>query len=284
VNGRTRISLQAFGLRAEVFAEVARTAERRGFDTLWLSEHLVTPLERDSVYPYSPTGRAGYAEDTPLPDVLVTAGHLAAVTTKLRIGTGVYILPLRHPVHVARSVETVQALAGGRFTFGIGSGWLREEYDAGGAEFRRRGARMDEMLEIMSALWSGEPVAHRGAFYSFAAIQLAPPARRVPIYVGGMTTAALERAARIGDGWFGPACSLDDAVTARRTIEAARERHGREEPFDFAVRLEGPPTREAVERFAEMGFGHVVVSLASVGLDRDAAPDAVERIADAVAA
>jgi probable F420-dependent oxidoreductase len=280
----TRVSLQVFGLPPAAYVRVARRAEERGFHTLWLSEHLVTPLANDSVYPYSATGKAGYAADTPLADVLVTAAHIAASTTTLRVGTGVYILPLRHPVQVARSIETLQALAGGRFSFGVGSGWLREEYDAVGATFDRRGARLDEMLEVMRSLWSGEPVAHEGAFYSFSTIQLAPKAAHVPIYVGGVSRLALERAGRVGDGWFGPACTLEESLAARARIEAVRAHHGRDGAFDYAARLEGPPSRTGLERFRDAGLDHVVVGLATMPSEPGAEADAVDRIADALAA
>jgi probable F420-dependent oxidoreductase len=277
-----RISLQVFGLAPESFTSVAQRAEARGFDTLWLSDHLVTPLTNASVYPYSESGKAGYAPETPLSDVLITAAHIAAVTSRLRIATGVFILPLRNPIATARAVETLQALSGGRFTFGVGTGWLSEEYDAVGEQFARRGARLDEMLEVMHALWSGQPVSHSGEFYSFEEIQLAPRAQAPPIYVGGSSERAFARAARAGDGWFGPACTLEASLAARARIDDERSKLGRTQPFDYAVRLEAPPTNANVRRFTDAGFEHVVVALSSVPIQQGAEAEAVDNLADSL--
>jgi probable F420-dependent oxidoreductase len=277
-----RISLQVFGLAPESFTSVAQRAEARGFDTIWLSDHLVTPTANESVYPYSPSGKAGYSPETPLSDVLITAAHIAAVTTRIRVATGVFILPLRNPIAAARAVETLQALSDGRFAFGVGTGWLREEYEAIGEQFARRGARLDEMLEILPALWTGEPVSHSGQFYSFDEIQLAPRARAPRIYVGGSSERAFTRTARFADGWFGPACTLDESLAARTRIEAERAKVGRDEAFDYAVRLEGPPTQANVRRFDDAGFEHVVVALSSVPVERGAEAEAVDVLADSL--
>jgi probable F420-dependent oxidoreductase len=276
----SRISLQVFGLPPESYKSVAQRAEARGFDTLWLSDHLITPLTNASIYPYSESGKAGYSPETPLSDVLITASHIAAVTSRLRIATGVFILPLRNPIATARAVETLQALSGGRFAFGVGTGWLKEEYDAVGEQFARRGARLDEMLELMHSLWTGEAVSHSGEFYSFEEIQLAPRAQAPPIYIGGSSELAFTRAARVGDGWFGPACTLEASLAARARIEEERSKIGRTEPFDYAVRLDAPPSKSSVQRFTDAGLEHVVVALSSVPVQRGTEGDAVDNLAD----
>jgi probable F420-dependent oxidoreductase len=277
-----RVSLQVFGLPGAAYVPVARRAEKRGFHAIWLADHLVTPTAIDSRYPYSPSGKAAYAPETPLADVLLAASGIAAVTSQLRIGTGVFILPLRNVISVARSVETLQSISDGRFLFGIGTGWLREEYNAVGERFNQRGARFDEMLDVMNLLWSGKPTSFDGEFYSFDEIVLAPPAKAPPLYFGGSTPKALARAARVGQGWFGPACTLEESVEVRDGIEAERARLGRDGRFDYAVRLDAAPGPAVLDRFAAAGFDHVVVSLGSAGPAPGDELAAVDRLADAL--
>jgi probable F420-dependent oxidoreductase len=279
----TRVSLQVFGLEPTTYAEVAIAADREGFDTLWLAEHVVTPLEITTPYPYHPSGSAGYTSETPLVDVLVAAAHLAGLTERIRLASGVLILPLRHPVLAARAIATLQSMSNGRFALGVGAGWLREEFDVIDASFERRGARMDEMVEIMRKLWTGEPVEHAGEFYRFEPVQLSPPIDAPPVYFGGSTGPALRRTARLGDGWYGPACDLEASLAVREQIDALRHEEGRDRAFDFAVRLDGPLESGTVARYRDAGFDHVVVGLSQVAPARGAEAAAVARLAELLA-
>ncbi|WP_051265520.1 TIGR03619 family F420-dependent LLM class oxidoreductase [Nakamurella lactea] len=254
-----QFSVQFFGLPADQYLPLAIRAEQLGFHTLWLADHVVTPLDYDKVYPYNSAGDPGYRAETPLTDVAVTLGFLAGRTERIRLGAGVFVLPMRNPFHVARSFAALQNLSGGRLTLGLGTGWMREEFEAVGVPFRRRGDRTDEMLEVLDLLWSGRPVEYHGKFIDFPSVHFAgAPEQPIPYVFGGHSPAALRRAARVGSGWFGP--NLDLAATAELTgqIDAERGRLGRTGDFTHYVRLVGDLTPETVDRYAGAGFRHLV--------------------------
>jgi probable F420-dependent oxidoreductase len=251
-----RLSLTLFGLPIGEYAPVAVAAEEAGLDAVWLADHVVTPTTRTSVYPYTPDGDPGYRPETPIADVWVTAGGIATATSRLRIGTGVFVLPLRPVLTTARAAVTLQALSGGRLLFGVGTGWLREEFDAAGVAFDDRGRRADEAIDLLRRLWTGRPVDR---------MQVSPPADPpIPVIVGGASPPALRRAALRGDGWYGPACSLEASVAARDHIVAGRTRAGRSGPFSFHVRLTGPPDATTVARYLDAGFSDLVVPLGTI--------------------
>jgi probable F420-dependent oxidoreductase len=282
-----RLSLTVFGLPLDAYASIATAAERSGYDAVWLADHLVTPAEWEPTYPYHPSGRpTGYGIQTPLADVWATLGHLTCATSRIKLATGVYILPLRNPFVTARAAATVQLLSGGRLLFGIGAGWLREEFAAVGEDFDSRGARMDEIVGILRRLWTGEPTSHHGEHYQFEAVQLTPALQQQPpIIVGGLSAPALRRAARLGDGWFGPYCPVDEAMAAREVIESERRRLGRDHlPFRSWVRLANPWDRAEHDGFARAGFEDLVVfpgQLVEEGRsDEGAMLEGIERLAE----
>jgi probable F420-dependent oxidoreductase len=251
-----RFALTLFGLPIDQYAPVAVAAEAAGFDAVWLADHVVTPTERSSAYPYTSDGDPGYGPHTPIADVWVTAGSIATATSRLWVGTGVYILPLRPVLLTARAAATVQALSGGRLRFGIGTGWLRDEFDAMGTGFDDRGVRTDAAVDRLRRLWSGEEVD--GIHVSPAA---EPP---IPVIVGGSSPPALRRAGQRGDGWYGPACTLEESEAARDRIEAIRADAGRAGAFTYHVRLTGAPEPATVARYVEAGFTDLVVPLAPI--------------------
>ncbi len=274
-----RLSLTVFGLPIRHYAPVAAEAEAAGYDAVWLADHLVTPTIRSSPYPYAADGDPGYGPATPIADVWVNAGSIASVTTRLRIGTGVYILPLRPVLATARAAATVQALSAGRLLFGIGTGWLRDEFDAVGTDFETRGRRTDEAIDVLRRLWTGAPTVADGAEVRFAELQVSPAADPpIPVVVGGTAPAALRRAARRGDGWYGPACTLAESAAARDRIEAERvERRD----FTYYVRLTGPPEPATVARYADAGFDDVVVPLGPIAeLAAEPLPATLRRVRD----
>jgi probable F420-dependent oxidoreductase len=254
--GEAGLSLTLFGLPIDHYAPVAAAAEAAGYDAVWLADHLVTPTARSSPYPYTTDGDPGYTSDTPIGDVWVNAGSIATSTSRLRIGTGVYILPLRPVLVTARAAATVQALSGGRLLFGIGTGWLRDEFDAMGTGFDDRGPRTDAAVDRLRRLWTGEPDG--GVCISPAAN---PP---IPVIVGGASAPALRRAGQRGDGWYGPACTLEQSIAARDRIEAIRLDAGRTGDFSYHVRLTGPPEPATVARYTAAGFTDLVVPLAPI--------------------
>ena len=176
----------------EQLLDVAREVEDAGFHGILLSDHLFFPEKLASRYPYSPDGRPGFEATTPFPDPWATIAALAARTTRLRFATMVYILPLRHPLEVAKTVGTVALLSGGRVALGCGAGWIREEYDALGVDFATRGRRFDEMIGVLRALWESGAVEHHGRFFDLPRLSMSPaPGTSIPIWVGGLAPAAL---------------------------------------------------------------------------------------------
>lgn len=257
-----RFDLQLFGLPAPEYAPLAVRAEQLGFDTVWLADHVVTPAHYAPTYPYRESGDPGIRPSTPLADVTVTLGHLAARTTRIRLGTGVLILPLRDPFHVARAWASLQQLSAGRAVLGVGVGWMAEEFAALGADFGTRGARTDEMLRVLDLLWSGGPVTHQGRFFDFSTVHFGPaPEPAVPLVVGGHSRAALRRAARHGAGWFGPDVDLATSVRLCGRIAELRDDFGRAgHDFTHHVRLSGEISVGAVEAYRDAGLDHLVVA------------------------
>jgi len=189
-----------------VAARVARAAEVAGFESLWGGEHVVLP---DPQMPPSPM-----APHEPILDPVVALTYCAAVTSRVRLGTGIIILPQRNPLVLAKELASLDRLSNGRLIFGVGVGYLEAEFRALGAPFEQRGAVADDYLSAMRAIWSQEAPTHRGPFVSFAGIQARPqPVQRPhpPIVIGGRTAPAFRRAVAQGQGWYGFA--LDPAKT-----------------------------------------------------------------------
>ncbi len=182
---------------------LAQAAEEFGYDTIAISDHIFY-TDYQASYPYSETGGPPYQPDAHWPDVWVTIGAMAAVTTRLHLATNVYIPPARDLFTVAKAVSTAAALSGDRVRFGVGVGWCKDEFLQTGQDFHTRGRRLDEMLPTLAALWQGGLVEHHGEFYDFGPLSIAPvPSAKIPVYIGGDSDVALRRAARIGDGWIG---------------------------------------------------------------------------------
>ncbi|MGW0200028.1 TIGR03619 family F420-dependent LLM class oxidoreductase [Nonomuraea sp. NPDC003201] len=232
------------------FLELARAAERCGFDTLTLSDHLFY-ADFASPYPYSRSGRPRWDARTHWPDVWVTIGAMAAVTTTLRFSPNVYIAPARDLFTVAKQVSTAAVLSGDRVTFGVGVGWCKEEFVGTGQDFHTRGRRLDAMLPTLRSLWAGETVALDG----LPELSISPtPDRPIPVYVGGDSDAALRRAARLGDGWIGNRIYTEeqfDVVLA--TLRGHLDESGRSAPLDIIAPLAVMPDADTYRRFAAKG-------------------------------
>jgi probable F420-dependent oxidoreductase len=256
-----KFSLAMFGRLPKDYADVARVADEVGFEGLWLGDHLVTPSRFETKYPYRSSGDPGYQSSTPWPDVWVTFGHLAAITNRLYLGTGVYLVPLRNPFVTARAVATAQLISDGRIWFGIGVGWMKEEFEAVGETFAGRGSRTDEILEILQKLWTGEVVEHRGRWYEFGPVQMSPALSRPPlIVVGGTSQAALDRAASYGDAWHAPSTStLEQSVEWREDIIRRLQEKGRDSAnFHFFARL-NTISDHLIQRALEFGLDDLVI-------------------------
>lgn len=257
-----KFSVQLFALPHQEYAPMARAADELGYSTLWLADHVVTPLEFARRYPYKASGDPGYRPETPISDVVSVLSYLAGITSRVRLASGVYILPLRNPFHVARSWGTLQQLSGGRAVLGVGAGWMAEEFDAVGMGFDDRGPRMDEMLDVLAKLWSGEVVEGHGPFHPFPPLVFGgAPEHPPPLVFGGLSRPALRRAAALGSGWFGPNVDLETTAAARYEIDRRRVAAGRgDEAFDHVVRLHGDLTIDNARRYEQAGFDHLVVS------------------------
>lgn len=232
---------------------IARAAEEAGFHGIMVSDHLFFPGKLESRYPYSEDGRPGFDGTTPFPEPWTTISAMAAVTERLRFGTMVYILPLRHPLAVAKALGTVACLSGGRVDLGAGVGWIREEFDTLGVPFEKRGGRMNEMIPLLRRLWSGEMLEHHGEHFDLGPLQMSPaPDRPVPILVGGVSGIALRRAARLADGWIGTGQSPEEAAAFCDRLAGLRAEAGRrDEPFETIVPLTVPPEPDVLRRLEE---------------------------------
>jgi probable F420-dependent oxidoreductase len=241
--------------------DLARCAEECGFHGVLLSDHLVFPGQLSSKYPYSPDGKPLFDGRVPFPDPWVTIAAMAQATTKLRFATLVYVLPLRDPFDVAKSVGTAALLSRERVVLGAGAGWMKEEYDAVGIDFRTRGRRFDEMIAVRRALWSGQMVEHHGRIFDFGPMQMSPtPLAPVPIYVGGVSEAALRRAATLGDGWMGSGNTPEEVPGVLGRLRALRKEAGREkDPFTPIVPLKARLDVDLLRRMEqEHGLGETV--------------------------
>jgi len=212
----------------EDYVELAQVAEEHGWDTLVLSDHVVHPEKIESKYPYRDDGQRPWEAPDHWPDVWVAIAAMGAVTRQIRFLTGVYVVPMRHPFHLAKAIGTASVLTGYRVELGIGLGWMRDEFALLGEDFDHRVPRTAEMIEVMRKLWTGEMVEHHGRFYDFARLNMRPAVRGViPVIVGGVTDAALRRAARIGDGWIPHAIPTEQARQAIASIRRYRSDCGR---------------------------------------------------------
>ncbi|WP_433061714.1 LLM class F420-dependent oxidoreductase [Dactylosporangium sp. CS-033363] len=241
-------------------ARFVRLLEELGCESVWAVEHVVVPDAYDSSYPYDPTGRMSLGPDDDIPDPLHWLTFAAAHTTTLRLGTAMLILPEHNPVDLAKRLATVDVLSGGRLLAGIGVGWLREEYDALGVPFAERGARADEYLEAMRALWTQKPARYDGRFVSFGPVHSRPrPVRgTVPIVVGGHSLAAVRRAARLGDGWYPLGVRGEEFARLRNALREECTAAGRD-PDEVEVTARAPGDRGELEMLRSLGVARVVI-------------------------
>jgi probable F420-dependent oxidoreductase len=265
--------------------ELAQAGEAAGFESIWTVEHVVVPHGYQSTYPYHESGRmAGGAYDIPIPDPLIWMTWVASATTRLKVATGILIVPQRNPVVTAKAVASLDHLSGGRVLLGVGVGWLREEFDALGANFDERAAIYDEHLEAMRALWASDKATYEGRYVSFRDVYCLPrpPAGEVPIIIGGHSRAAARRAGRLGDGFFparGVPAELLDVV--RSSAEAA----GRD-PDRIEITTSMPDDLGQLPELARAGVDRVLVPVTPMaGLPTAiSGPDDCARWADLIEA
>ncbi|MBJ19683.1 MAG: LLM class F420-dependent oxidoreductase [bacterium] len=223
------IGLISTGGPPQIVERYVQTAEAAGFASLWASEHVVFFEDFDPSYPYAEGGRPPMATDTAMMEPLNLLSFIAAKTERLRLGTGVFLLPQRNPVYTAKETSTLDVLSGGRLDFGIGVGWLREEFEAVNVPFEERGARCDEYIEVLKRLWTQDVAEYSGRFYALApCIQEPHPVQKPhpPILIGGTSAPAIRRAARLGDGWVAINLSPEEAAQKLTSLRAQRQEAG----------------------------------------------------------
>lgn len=265
-----------FQRRGEDLATYAKLAEQLGFESVWMGEHLAfPPFQIKSRYPGPPDGDIpviAMRQDVNLPDPLIVFAYLASITTRLRFMTGVYVLPLRNPFAVAKAVATLDQLSNGRFIFGIGVGWLKEEFEYVGMNWEDRALRSNEYMKLMTALWSEERPSFRGKTISAEGFFVTPKTVQQPhppFLIGGHGEASYKRAARLADGLCITARNMEDARQQIRRIREIERGYQRTRPLELTVGV-GPISVEPPEVTDRVGPINVdtVRELEELGVER----------------
>src|SRR3954462_10030836 len=282
-----RLGLHALGIGSgaprAVIDAVAAAAERSGFATLWAGEHVVMVDRPASRYPYSDDGQIAVPAEADWIDPMIGLSFAAAATSTIRIATGGLLLPEHKPVLGGKQAATLDTLSGGRLTLGIGIGWSREEFDALGVPFERRGARTKEYVDAIRTLWRDDVASFGGEFVNFDAVRVNPKPvhnRRIPIVLGGNSDAALRRVAAWGDGWSGFNLDSVDSVAERVDFlhGLCRERGRDPAALRLAVALRDLSGTDAAS-VAALGINELLLVEAPPG-DARGAPDWVGSLAD----
>jgi probable F420-dependent oxidoreductase len=241
------------------YLPLATKADACGWDYVTVSDHVAHPAAIESKYPYTEDGSLRWEEETPWPDPWVAIGAMAGVTERIRFVTNIFVLPMRNPLLAAKSIGTAAVLSGDRVSVGVGVGWMKEEFELTGQDFHTRGRRTDEMIEIMRKLWSGERVEHHGRHYDFEELRMLPaPAARIPIYVGGLSEAALRRSARLGDGWVSDLHSTEEFREIIGRLRGYRDEYGRgAERLDVIAACTDAVDLDGYRRLEEIGVTHL---------------------------
>lgn len=262
---KTQFGIQTYDYPPDQLLALAKAADRLGFEGLWMGEHYVNPSSFKSEHP-GHTERTEVNEDdilgphVTLYDPWFFLGAVAGATKHLKIGTAITIVPLMHPLLLARATSTAYHVSGGRFRLGTGAGWLKEEFDILEVPFNERGSRLDEAIEILQKAWAGGYFEHSGKHYQFdCSQQVTKDPTPIPLVIGGNTGPALRRVARVADMWMNSAMiSLDDARQMRDTIERERSALGKTGTLPYILRPESAD-QETIESFLKDGFDHIVM-------------------------
>ena len=248
---------------------LAQAAEAAGVESVWTFEHAIVPVEYASKYPYNESGKMGAEPETIMVDPLIALTAIAAATKTLRLGTGVNILSQVNPLIMAKQAASLDFVSDGRFMLGVGIGWLREEFEAMGTPFERRGERFDDYIIAMKKVWSGEVVEHKSDFinwHGFKSYPLPVQKPHLPIVIGGNKAKAFERVAKFGDGWFAPSASPKDLAPYLETLKAACEKVGRD-PAEIEITAMWPLIGglDAVKQFEDLGVSRLNVPTLAMG-------------------
>ncbi len=252
------------GIDGDAALEICRRAEAVGFESVWGGEHVVLPDSIASKYPYTPDGKIPAEPDTPIPDPLIWLAFVAAAAPTLRLGTCILIVPQRNPLVLAKELATLDHLSGGRVELGLGVGWLQEEFEALGVPWARRGARNDEYIAAMRALWAAPHAEFHGEFVNFAPATCSPrPVNgSIPVIVGGDSDAAVQRAVRIADGFFPGEGDFERLGELLGRLHKAADAAGRD-PNSIAINAmfgaQMADPAAGVEQMATLGVDRIMV-------------------------
>ncbi len=264
---------------------IAQHAESVGVESIWTFEHVIVPVDYASRYPYHRSGKMPVEPDTPFLDPLITLSYLAAATSTIRLGTGINILPQTNPLLFAKQVATLDVVSGGRTLMGVGAGWLREEFEAQGVPFERRGARFDDYLQAVRKVWTGDTVEHKSDFLDWSGFQSHPvPAQRPgpPLLIGGISEPAMRRAARYGDGWYALSKNIDELLPLLGRFRAVCAEQGRD-PDSVEVTTMWLPGYEGFgswEAYRDAGVHRLVIPIHQLGGQTPI--EGLDRLADAL--
>jgi probable F420-dependent oxidoreductase len=261
-----KIGLNLCWVEPDSLTEYAQLAESLGYESLWSGEHVCLSTAPDwwKLFPGAEIMGDAFTEDmvpfTPdslFPDPMIVLAQLAMVTTRVRLGIGIYMLALRDPVLIGKTLATLDQLSGGRIDMAVGLGWTADEYSWTGNDWTVRGKRMNEIIRALRVLFEEEHPEFHGELFDFGPMgfQPKPVQRPMPIHIGGGTVAAMRRAGRLGDGWYGTPEAIPQV--REELAKAGRENA----PFEFStITLQGPVPKDQLQAMADMGVHRVVVT------------------------
>ena len=255
----------------------AQLVEKLGFDALWVSDHIVVPRSLESRYPYRRDGSFPVSPDVSLMEPIATLLFVAAITERVKLGTTVLVLPMRNPIVTAKQLASLDVLSNGRLILGVGTGWMEEEFQMLGVPFKRRGARTNEYIRLIKALWTEENPSFEGEFWQIKDVGFNPkPLQKPhpPIWTGGHSAPALRRAGRLSDGWHAVGVSPDTLREQFQEVQRHAEEAGRD-PASITlsvrprVRIDDPAkTIELLRSYREVGVSHAVLEIFAPDMDR----------------
>jgi probable F420-dependent oxidoreductase len=252
-------------IEGEKIARIARRAEELGYDSLWVSDHIIFPKELRSPYPYSPDGKLPLDPTLPLLEPFTVLSYAAAVTKTVKLGTSVVIVPYRDPIVTAKIISSLDVLSGGRFIFGVGVGWLEEEFRALRLNMKDRAAQTKEALLAMKACWVQDDPEFHGKFFDFSGIKFAPKPKQKPyppIWFGGNSMPALKRAVELGDGWHSVWMTPEEVTNTAKILRELCANAGKDFahfPLTINVNHKVPLTVENVKKYEEAGISMMFI-------------------------
>ncbi len=269
--------------KVEHMIGLAQLAEQLGFESVWTFEHVIVPVDYQSKYPYDESGKMGAEPETNFVDPLIALSAVAACTETIRLATGVNILPQANPLYLAKQAASLDLVSNGRFSLGVGIGWLKEEFAALGVPFERRGARFDDYIQAMRKVWSPEVVEHQSDFLEWSGFKSHPlPVQDpFPVIIGGSKGKAFQRIARYGQGWYAPVNEPAQLAQLLPSLDAACRAEGRQRSTVEISTMWVPPMSgiDAVKGFEDHGVSRLVVPIMAL-MGEGTPADALKKFAD----